>query len=189
MSELGMEISGTYFGTKEEFDSLNITSVFPDHTDSNVTVFNGWQGVVSNWAENVGLTLGGSIPANFYSKNLAFTKSDIIPDATVDQFFKYLDDVDKGTLIWFAIFDLEGGAINDIAMVSDSRKFYFPLFDCSGSCVNFSGILRHLDYLSHFYSSLEWEMLTVYFCRMLPLTATETLYSICRRMLLMCSVE
>jgi len=108
-------ISGTYFGSEEEFDSLNITSVFPDYSTSSVLVFNDWAGLVANWAENVGLTVGGAIPASFYSKNLAFTNSEIIPDATVDQFFQYLDTVNKGTLIWFAIFDLEGGATNDIA--------------------------------------------------------------------------
>ena len=39
----------------------------------------------------------------------------MIPAAGIDAFFKYLDSTDKGTLIWFAIFDLEGGAINDVA--------------------------------------------------------------------------
>jgi hypothetical protein len=115
LSELGMEISGTYFGTQEEFDSLNITSVFPDYSTSNVFVFDNWAGLVANWAENVGLLIGGGLPESFYSKNLAFTNSELIPDATVDQFFQYLDTVDKGTMIWFVIFDLEGGATNDIA--------------------------------------------------------------------------
>lgn len=110
-----MIISGTYFGTHDEFEALNITSVFPDFSDSSVLVLNNFAGLVANWAENVGLTIGGIIPAAFYSKNLAFTRDTLIPDATIDQFFQYLDRVSKGTLIWFAIFDLEGGAINDIA--------------------------------------------------------------------------
>ncbi|TVY58928.1 Berberine bridge enzyme-like protein [Lachnellula cervina] len=115
LSELGMEISGTFFGTKEDFNSLGLESVFPDHSNATVLVFNDWAGLVGNWAENVGLTVGGVIPSAFYSKNLAFTKDDLIPNATVDQFFRSLDTVSKGTLIWFAIFDLEGGATNDPA--------------------------------------------------------------------------
>ncbi|TVY45562.1 Berberine bridge enzyme-like [Lachnellula occidentalis] len=113
--ELGMAISGTFFGTKEEFDSLDLESVFPDHSNSTVLVFNDWAGLVGHWAEDVVTTVGGVIPSAFYSKNLAFTKDNLIPDATVDKFFHNLDAVDKGTLIWFAIFDLEGGATNDPA--------------------------------------------------------------------------
>jgi hypothetical protein len=115
LSEAGMILEGTYFGSQDEFNALNLTSVFPDATTSSVTVFNDWMGLVAHWGEDVALTLGGGISSAFYSKSLAFTANDIIPDATVDTWFKYLDEVDKGTLIWFAIFDLEGGATNDIA--------------------------------------------------------------------------
>jgi len=121
ISEAGLIISGTYFGTHDEFEALNITSVFPDFSNSNVLVLNNFAGLVTNWAENVALTIGGIIPSAFYSKNLAFIKEMIIPDATVDHFFQYLDTVNKGTLIWFAIFDLEGGAINDIG--SDATAY------------------------------------------------------------------
>jgi FAD/FMN-containing dehydrogenase len=114
LSEAGMILEGTYFGPQHEFDALNLTSVFPDATSSNILVFNDWLGQVAHWGEDVALTLGGGISSAFYSKSLAFTAKDIMPDATVDAWFKYLDDVNKGTLVWFAIFDLEGGATNDV---------------------------------------------------------------------------
>lgn len=121
ISEIGMLITGTFFGTQEEFDALNMDSVFPDHSDASVAVLDGWAGTVSHWAEELGLELTSAIPAPFYSKSLAFTPEDLIPDAGIEDFFQYLDEVDKGTLIWFAIFDLEGGAINDIA--SDATAY------------------------------------------------------------------
>ncbi|TVY62267.1 Berberine bridge enzyme-like [Lachnellula suecica] len=112
--EIGMIISGTFFGTEAQFEALNLTSIFPDHTNASVVVFNDFGGLVLNWAETLGLQAADTLPSNFYSKNLAFTPKTLIPDATVDEFFQYLDTVGKGTLIWFAIFDVEGGAINDI---------------------------------------------------------------------------
>ncbi|CAG8971565.1 hypothetical protein HYALB_00009214 [Hymenoscyphus albidus] len=117
LTELGMIISGTFFGSKPEFEALNITSIFPDSSTQNVTVFDDFLGTVANWAEDLGVSLGG-LSTPFYSKNLAFTKEDLIPGDTIDTFFQYLDNVDKGTLIWFAIFDLEGGAINGKILAS-----------------------------------------------------------------------
>jgi hypothetical protein len=114
-SELGMIIEGTYFGTKAEFDALNITSVFPGSTTTNVLVLNDWLGQVSNWAENGALKVVGGISNTFYAKSLAFRPQDAIPDSGIDAFLAYMDNTTKGTLIWFAIFDLEGGAVNDIA--------------------------------------------------------------------------
>lgn len=111
LSELGMVISGTFFGSQTEFEALNLTSVFPEASKSNVVVFNDWLGMVAHWAEDVGLYLG-ALSTPFYSKNLAFTKDDLIPADTVDAFFQYLDTANKGTLIWTVVFDLEGGAIN-----------------------------------------------------------------------------
>jgi hypothetical protein len=114
LSEIGMIISGTFFGTQSEFDALNLTSVFPDVSNQQIAVFNDWAGLIAHWAEDAGLQLGGGISSAFYSKSIAFTPKDLIPASGIDAFFQYLDQVDKGTLIWFGIFDLEGGAINDI---------------------------------------------------------------------------
>jgi hypothetical protein len=114
LSEIGMILTGTFFGTQDEFNGLNLTSVFPDASTSDTAVFNDFGGLVGHWAEDVALQIGGAVSSAFYSKSLAFTKNDIIPDAGVDAWFKYLDTVNKATPVWFAIFDLEGGATNDI---------------------------------------------------------------------------
>lgn len=114
MTELGVIVTGTFFGPQAEFDSLNISSRLPD-ADESVIVLDDWLGVVGHWAEDVALELVGGIQSNFYAKSLAYTKDDIIPDEAVDRLFKYIDETDKGTPAWFLIWDLEGGATNDVA--------------------------------------------------------------------------
>lgn len=71
--------------------------------------------MVGHWAEDVALEIVGGIQSNFYAKSLAYTKNDIIPDDTVDKLFQHIDQADKGGAIWFIVWDLEGGAINDVA--------------------------------------------------------------------------
>jgi hypothetical protein len=110
----GMIISGTFFGSQAEFDALNLEGVFPNHQKSKVLEFKDWLAVVAHWTEDIGLHLVGGIPCAFYSKCLAFKQSDLMPSACIDNLLNYLDTADKGTLLWFVNFELQGGATNDI---------------------------------------------------------------------------
>jgi Berberine and berberine like/FAD binding domain len=110
----GLIVSGTYFGPQSEFDQLNFGSIFPDNGNKSVVVMNDWLGVVSNWAQSGFEALGGGIPSSFYSKSLAFTPQNMPSNETIDNLFQYLDTADKGTIAWMVIFDLQGGATNDI---------------------------------------------------------------------------
>ncbi|KAF7345272.1 hypothetical protein MSAN_01903900 [Mycena sanguinolenta] len=112
--ELGMIISGTYFGTEEEYKSLNFEQRLSQNATVSVTVFDDWLGAVGNWAETEALQLVGGASGPFYAKSLTFSADTLIPARGIESFFSYLDSADKGTLIWFAIFDLQGGAVNDI---------------------------------------------------------------------------
>lgn len=58
--------------------------------------------------------VGGTIPAHFYSNSLKYTRQTLLSDAAVDRLFQYFDDVNKGTLVWFVVWDLNGGRIKDI---------------------------------------------------------------------------
>lgn len=53
MTELGVIVTGTYFGPQAEFDSLNISSRLPN-ADESVIVLDDWIGVVGHWAEDQG---------------------------------------------------------------------------------------------------------------------------------------
>lgn len=114
VAPLSMIISGTYFGSKEEFDALNFEERFSDNTNSTVVVFEDWLGLVAQWGQELFYDIGSSVPVSFYSKSLAFDTSNLMSNSTIDSLFEYFDNTDKGTPLWLAIFDLEAGAINDV---------------------------------------------------------------------------
>jgi hypothetical protein len=149
---LGMIISGTFFGSKEEFDALNLQSIFPQHHKSTVVVFTDWLSLVVHWTEDVGLHLVGATRCAFYSKSLAFKPSELLSPSCVDNFFKYLDTAEKGTLLWFFNFELQGGATNDIPtdaaayahrdVLLYSESFGIDIGKVSGTTRNF---VTHMD--------------------------------------------
>ncbi|KAJ5616594.1 hypothetical protein N7537_001708 [Penicillium hordei] len=111
--EKSMAISGTFFGTKEEYDKLNLGSKFPGANGS-ALVFDNWLGLVAHWAQDVILGLAAGIPTNFYAKSTSWTPQTLMTAETIDKMFDYIDTVDKGTLGWFLLFDFQGGYTNDI---------------------------------------------------------------------------
>lgn len=111
--EDSMAITGTFFGTQEEYDALDIGSQFPG-TNGSAIVFQDWLGLVGNWAEEAVLELGGGVPSNFYSKSTSWTPRNLMSSETIDKLFEYIDSADKGTLAWFILFDFQGGYTNDI---------------------------------------------------------------------------
>jgi hypothetical protein len=115
ISEIGLIVEGTFFGTQAEFEALNMTILLPNFPQPDVVVFDDWAGMISHWAESAGLEIGGGIPNAFYAKSLVFTPQDLIPQSGVEALFNYLDKSSPGTLLWFGIFDLAGGYTNSIA--------------------------------------------------------------------------
>lgn len=74
------------------------------------------------------LDLTGGIPAAFYSKSLSFTPETLIPSSGVDDLFHFLDTANSGGALWFVIFDLEAGAINDVPMNATAYAHRDTLF-------------------------------------------------------------
>ncbi len=107
-------ISGTYFGTKEEFNAFQLDHRFSASTSSSVVEFADWLGLVAHWSEDLVLQLFANTPTWFYSKSLSFSPQTLIPASGIDDLFEYLTTQPSGALDWFAIFDLAGGAINDV---------------------------------------------------------------------------
>ncbi|KAJ4355081.1 hypothetical protein N0V95_003244 [Ascochyta clinopodiicola] len=136
--QFGAIVTGTFFGSQKEYDSLNISSRLPNSDDS-VVELKDWLGVVGHWAEDVALDIVGGIPSNFYAKSLAYTENDIIPGDGVDKLFAYIDKADKGNAIWFIIWDLEGGAINDVAPNATAYGHRNALFYHQAYAVNLFG--------------------------------------------------
>jgi hypothetical protein len=74
-----------------------------------------------------------------YAKSLAYTENDIIPDDVVDELFRYIDEADKGGALWFIIWDLEGGATNDVAPDATAYGHRNALFYHQAYAVNLLG--------------------------------------------------
>ena len=107
-------VSGTYFGTKAEFDTFRLQHKFPNSTDSSAVEFTDWLGLVGHWAEEAFLQLITNVPAWFYSKSLSFSPQTLIPASGINDLFDYIATQASGTPAWFLIFDLAGGAISDV---------------------------------------------------------------------------
>ncbi|KAH8703282.1 putative glucooligosaccharide oxidase [Talaromyces proteolyticus] len=139
LTEGTLLIEGTYFGTKAEFDAFQLETKFPSNQGYNVTVFNDWLGLVADWAVDELEAIGGGIPVHFYAKSLPFTYSTLIPDEVIDDFFKYLDTTDPGTLIWVIFFDLEGGKTSDIPVDATAYFHRDALFWIQTYAINLLG--------------------------------------------------
>ena len=136
--QFGAIVTGTFFGSQDEFDSLNITARLPSASDSNLAL-KDWLGTVGHWTEDVALQVVGGIQSNFYAKSLAYTKDELISDSAVDALFTYISKTDKGGALWFIIWDLEGGAINDIAPDATAYGHRDALFYHQAYAVNLLG--------------------------------------------------
>lgn len=136
--QFGAIITGTFFGPQQEYDSLNISSRLPTSYDS-VLELKDWLGVVGHWAEDVALDIVGGIPSHFYAKSLAYTANDIVPNDGVDKLFDFIERADKSSAIWFIVWDLEGGAVNDVAPNATAYGHRDALFYHQAYAVNVFG--------------------------------------------------
>jgi len=137
--KLGVAVTGTFFGSQAEFDALNLNSIFPTNGTSHTVVLDDWLGIVGHWAEDILLHLVGGVPTAFYSKSLAFPTNGIMSDDAIDKLFKYLDETDAGTLIWTIIFDLSGGAVNDVGLHETSYRHRDVLYFLQSYAVDITG--------------------------------------------------
>lgn len=111
---LGVIITGTFYGTKEEFETSGILDRLPQNGNGSL-VITDWLGSLTEWAEHEALYLSDT-PTAFYSKSLAFKPEDALSDQGAVDLFNYVESADKGTLLWFIIFDASGGAVSDVPM-------------------------------------------------------------------------
>lgn len=114
ISGAGIVVSGSFLGTPDEWHALELERHFPPSSSGNVVTLSGALGMLSNAGEQLMQQVAGGIPASFYAKSMSFGPENFITDDGVDAMFKYIDTAQKGTPLWFMIFDLEGGAVNDV---------------------------------------------------------------------------
>ena len=114
MVPTGALIAGTFYGTKAEFEATDIVDRFPGDPRRHM-VLTDWRGSMAHESERLGLHLT-NLATPFYSKSLSFTRQDVPPPDKVRDLFRWVDTQEKGTPLWFIIFDCSGGAIGDVPM-------------------------------------------------------------------------
>ena len=116
LTEPGLMIfAGTFFGDEPSFNRLNLDFLLPFGQEAlGITVVSRVATGLLHSLIDFAYDVGGTIPAHFYSNSLKYTRQTLLSDAAVDTLFQYFDDVDKGTLVWFVVWDLNGGRIEDI---------------------------------------------------------------------------
>ncbi|ROV89849.1 hypothetical protein VMCG_09493 [Cytospora schulzeri] len=108
----GIIITGTFYGTQDEFEASGIQQRLPEN--GTITLMD-WLGSLADWAEKEALYLSDT-PTDFYSKSLGFRKEDLLTEENATALFEYTHGLDKGTLLWFIIFDATGGAVADVPL-------------------------------------------------------------------------
>ncbi|KAK4638794.1 hypothetical protein QC761_704440 [Podospora bellae-mahoneyi] len=112
MFPLGAIITGTFYGTQEEFLTTGIPNALPQDGNGHL-VINDWLGGLAHDAEKEALYLSG-LAMPFVSRSLAFKRQDLLGPEKIKDIFNWVDTQKKGTLLWFIIFDAAGGAIEDV---------------------------------------------------------------------------
>ncbi|KAF9262318.1 FAD-binding domain-containing protein [Marasmius fiardii PR-910] len=72
-----------------------------------------WLGTLTNLAETEAVRLLGGVSTSFYSKSLAIRTNTLLSNNTIESLFELFDSPNKGSVVWFVIFDLVGGAPRD----------------------------------------------------------------------------
>ncbi|KAK6207156.1 hypothetical protein LQW54_007473 [Pestalotiopsis sp. IQ-011] len=129
MHELGLVITATFYGTQDEFDATGIPDKIPAGKVS--VVLDDWLGVIAQQAEDAALYLS-DIQSAFTSRSLAFRQDELLATDEIKSMMTYLDETDRGTLLWFLIFDVSGGAVNDIAMNATAYSHRDKIMFCQG---------------------------------------------------------
>lgn len=129
MYELGIIITGTFYGTEEEYESSGIPDRIPRGNTS--IVVDDWLGVVAQQAQESALYLS-DLRSAFTARSLAFTKDEVLSRDSITSLMNYLDSTKRGTLIWFLIFDASGGAISDVPMNATAYSHRDKVMFCQG---------------------------------------------------------
>ncbi|KAH7363491.1 FAD binding domain-containing protein [Plectosphaerella cucumerina] len=129
MHELGAIITGTFYGTEEEFDATGIPDRIPAGKRS--IVLNDWLGSVAQQAQESALWLS-DISTPFTARSLAFKEDQLLSSDAITDLMNYIDDANRGTLIWFLIFDVTGGRIAEVPHNATAYGHRDTLMFCQG---------------------------------------------------------
>ncbi|PHH88122.1 hypothetical protein CDD83_7942 [Cordyceps sp. RAO-2017] len=139
MHAFGLVISATFHGTRDEYEASGIPDRIPR---GNVSVLlDNWLGVVGNQAQDAGLWVS-EVRSSFTSRSLAFRRDQLLSRDDIVRMMDFLDRTDKGTLVWFLIFDVTGGAIGDVRTDATAYAHRDKIMFCQGYAVGIPALTR-----------------------------------------------
>lgn len=144
--ELGAIITATFYGTEDEWKASGIPQRIPKGKVS--LVIDDWLGVLTQQAEDAALSLS-DIHTAFTVRSLAFTADETLSEDAITKVMRYLDDTNRGTLLWFLIFDATGGAIGDVPMNATAYSHRDKIMFCQGYGIGIPVLTQHTkDFLN-----------------------------------------
>lgn len=112
-------VSGSYFGSEDEYAAIDLSRYIPNITNRTVSPNLTWnQHMASSFA-----FVDSIFPKNVYfdARDTALTYSALPSNRTIDNWMQHLQTANAGSDSWFALMDLYGGAVNDVA--ADATAF------------------------------------------------------------------
>ncbi|KAM7219119.1 putative oxidase [Rhypophila decipiens] len=153
MFPFGAIITGTFYGSEAEFKATGIATRFPSGGKLSI-VTNDWLTALAVDGQNEALYLS-KLATPFYSKSLAFKPDQMIPANKVKEIFEWTDKQDKGTLIWFIIFDATGGAMMDVPMDATSYSHRDKILFYQSYAIGLPLQGKTRDFLTGFHNQLQ----------------------------------
>ncbi|KAI5465413.1 putative berberine bridge enzyme [Mariannaea sp. PMI_226] len=115
VQRLGAMITGTFYGTEEEYKKSGIPDRIPGggkNGTNSKSQLKDWRGSLAHQQEMEFVYLS-DIQSAFYTKSLAFRREDLLSNNTINDLFEYMHHAGDKSLPWTIIFNSEGGAIAD----------------------------------------------------------------------------
>lgn len=113
---LGVMISGTFYGSKTDFEQSGILERLPRGGMGNYVVTD-WLASLVTRAEHAAIRLA-NLPTPFYCKSLGLTRSDLLSYDAILDIVRFMRSAEKKTPLWFVIFSATGGAVADVPMAA-----------------------------------------------------------------------
>lgn len=111
---LGAMISGTFYGSKTDFEQSGILERLPRGGMGNYVV-TSWLASVVTKAEHAAIRLS-NLPTPFYCKSFGLTRQGLLSHNATLNIVDFVDSAEKRTPLWFIIFSATGGAVSDVPM-------------------------------------------------------------------------
>ncbi|KAI2616638.1 putative glucooligosaccharide oxidase [Hypomontagnella submonticulosa] len=140
MHELGVIITATFYGTEEEWKATGIPERIP--TGKVSIVVDDWLAVIAQQAEDAALWLS-ELRVAFTARSLAFKVDETLSTDAITNLMNYIDGADRGTLLWFLIFDATGGAISDVPMNATAYSHRDKIMFCQGYGIGIPTLTQH----------------------------------------------